>query len=277
MNISKVNHLVDAGFKVALIGNVSHIETVKGGVCDFELMVNNTSPISHVSPPIFRFSSFPLPPRKFLFLFSKLFMHTYFVQVFSVFVDDNVWPTEAPPHTGRLRPRQTASFHILISVPANTRRTLDRVTVSVRSDTDGFTRQALDLECSIPVAKVKIAAKKLPQRNTTTAGGNATKSADGAVNGTRAASSNETAFNVDENLSSAVLGSKEEEKQGSPSSVELVDSSSVSSSSSASAQQPAATVAKLTDIEEEPDLDNTVEFENADGDNGVVPDDIGDV
>merc|ERR1712232_612882 len=123
-------HTFEAGFGLVVTGK-SVQTTVKGGVCDFELLVNNTTPTSHV---------------------------------FDVFVDDNVWPADAPSRTGRLRPRQTASFHVVVSVPLMTRRAIDRVVVSIRSDTDGFTRQAVDLECSVPVEKMRPVVRKTPKR-----------------------------------------------------------------------------------------------------------------
>eukprot|EP00298_Acanthocystis_sp_HF-20_P009367 c18262_g1_i3.p1 GENE.c18262_g1_i3~~c18262_g1_i3.p1 ORF type:complete len:861 (+),score=336.60 c18262_g1_i3:42-2624(+) len=174
-NITKVNHFMEAGFRLTPAGknfvhdsstnssvNSSsssplfpfeyHMNTTRGGICDFELIVNNTSPVSHI---------------------------------FDVFIDDNIWPVNAPTRTGRLRPRQSATFHVVVSAPKKTQRSMDRFIVSIRSDTDGFTRQALLLECSVPVEKVVIKAKSLPKAsvsakiiNSTDSVSNKTKTVD---------------------------------------------------------------------------------------------------
>eukprot|EP00301_Raphidiophrys_heterophryoidea_P018971 c3962_g1_i1.p1 GENE.c3962_g1_i1~~c3962_g1_i1.p1 ORF type:complete len:855 (+),score=193.99 c3962_g1_i1:45-2567(+) len=128
VNMTKVTHTLVAGFVLGVTGNRT-ISIDRGQTCDFEITLNNTSPTSHV---------------------------------FDVFVDNNVWPVDAPARTGRVRPRQTASFHVLVRVPRNTHKATNHILISVRSDSDGFTRQAIEVECNVPVWKVKIEAKKLP-------------------------------------------------------------------------------------------------------------------
>eukprot|EP00300_Choanocystis_sp_HF-7_P030307 c39111_g1_i1.p1 GENE.c39111_g1_i1~~c39111_g1_i1.p1 ORF type:complete len:819 (+),score=176.78 c39111_g1_i1:128-2458(+) len=154
LNISKVTHIINAGFSFGTAAETSStISSDRGSVCDFVFLVNNTSPTSHV---------------------------------FDIFVDDNVWPVDCPSRTGRLRPRQTATFHAIMTVPPNTKRAVDRFLVSIRSDTDGFTRQAVEVECNVPVQRVTIKAKQLPQ--TTGRIINATNATSGRVaNNTAAA------------------------------------------------------------------------------------------